>query len=172
MKDFGKWNFKKNIICNNFLKLFNKTKNSNNIFEKLEKLGINKNDCIVLGSGILNAKNIRQSKDVDLLVGEEIFEKLKQDNSWNFEVKLTKNGINREALKKDGYDIKKDFWISNEDSELISDFDLFEKYIETEKINGWTFVSLKTILSAKSQQKREKDLEDCKLIKEYLKNNL
>jgi hypothetical protein len=77
----------------------------------------------------------------------------------------------RESLKYDGIDLKKDFWITKSDDGLINDFDTFFKLIDTEKVDGWTFISLKTILAAKLQLKREKDKKDCELIKEYLINN-
>jgi hypothetical protein len=158
-------------ICD--LNISNSENKSNRIFEILEKNKMSKDDCIVLGSAILEVKNIRKAGDLDLLVREEIFEDFKKNNvTWEYKLKIKDNGAKREILKGDGLDLKKAFWISNEDYEYITDFDLYKKFIEVENIDGWTFTSLRTLLSAKSQTRREKDLEDCKLIKEYLKNNL
>jgi hypothetical protein len=139
--------------------------------KRLADTGISKKDCIVMGTGILQAKGIREARDIDLLVRENVFEDCKRNPKWTYQSKSFIGGVMRESLKYDGIDLKKDFWITKSDDGLINDFDTFFKLIDTEKVDGWTFISLKTILAAKLQLKREKDKKDCELIKEYLINN-
>ena len=41
------------------------------IKNKLIELGLNSENAVVIGSGILNALNLRESKDIDVVVTEE-----------------------------------------------------------------------------------------------------
>ena len=46
------------------------------IKSKLYELGLNPENAVVIGSGILNALNLRESKDIDVVVTEEKYREL------------------------------------------------------------------------------------------------
>lgn len=43
----------------------------NNIEVELNNLGLNSDNAVVIGSGILNALNLRESGDIDVIVTKE-----------------------------------------------------------------------------------------------------
>lgn len=148
---------------------------ANLFFERLNETGLSKDDYIVLGSGVLQAKGIRKSGDVDLLVKKEVFENLKKNSEWEL---VEKNTIKKEGLPKREYlikyftsgkvELRKEFFISCFDKNFSGYFESYPKFVNTELINNVRFESLKTVLMEKSYQAREKDLDDVLLIKKYL----
>jgi hypothetical protein len=48
----------------------------------LQKLGLNPNNSIVIGSGILQALGIRKSKDMDIVATQEIYNSLKKSGKF------------------------------------------------------------------------------------------
>lgn len=47
-----------------------------NIKNKLSEIGLTSESSIVIGSGILNVLNLRESKDIDIVVTEEKYREL------------------------------------------------------------------------------------------------
>lgn len=139
------------------------------LFEKIESLGFDKNDFIILGSGIMQAKEIRCIGDLDILVKEELFDKLKASGGWEYK-REEFSGVERDVLLRGDVEIHNDFWIDKSDSEVRKDFNHFIKDGKTELIHGINFISLKYLLFIKSLWGRQKDLNDVRLIEEYLKN--
>ena len=130
-----------------------------NIFEKVKSLGLNLGEYVVISGGVLEAHGIRKAGDCDLVITEEVFERLKNDGwevvFWNDKFILTKNAF--EAARDCNYknylpDTKK----------LI---------LEADIINGCAFANIEETLKFKNELGREKDKKDVKLIEEYLKNN-
>ncbi len=117
--------------------------------DELKKLKLLK--YVILGSGALAVRGIRENKDLDVLVDEKTFEKLKKKYS------LSDKG----AIEIGNIEVWSHFRPWFEDANLlIEDCDI---------INGFRFMKLKYLVSWKQWCGREKDLSDLKLVEEYLK---
>lgn len=130
------------------------------IFEEIERLSLPPDQFMVLGSGIMAARGIREIGDIDLLVKEELFEELK-NNGWKYEV-IEIGGKPREKISKDGVEAFKDFWWDGGSLEPESGIAM------AEKIKGINFIPLRVLLEVKKSMNREKDIQDVILIEKYL----
>ena len=75
-----------------------------NIFEEIEKLNFPNDEFIIVGSGIMAVKGIRDTNDLDIVVSPELFEKCKNDG-WEIQ-SWTKEGIEgMDWLKKGNIDL-------------------------------------------------------------------
>lgn len=130
-----------------------------NILKEIQKLNFPSSDFIIVGSGILDVKKIRDSQDIDLLVNNTMFQTLKKEG-WKFEI------INGKEVVS--YDIFEAFTEFNNIP--------FENFIKNkhwvEKIDGFYFNSLPKLLSIKKEWEREKDIRDVQLITQYLESRL
>ena len=50
--------------------------------ERVKDLGLPLGQLIVIGSGLLDQLGIRAASDIDLVVSNELFNALKNDNAW------------------------------------------------------------------------------------------
>ncbi len=133
---------------------------------KLQKIGLNPNNSIVIGSGILQAMNIRKSHDIDLVVSTEMFDILRKSEKFEYSTKHE-----TETLKDNIFDIHK-YWKVLGKTYSLNDF--VENSII---IGGVRYTSLDFIYRAKkswieAKTARPKDIEDIKLINMYLKNKV
>jgi hypothetical protein len=55
------------------------------IKNKLDELGLNSNNAVVIGSGILSALNLRESKDIDVVATKEKYKELFGNNRFHKE---------------------------------------------------------------------------------------
>jgi len=130
-----------------------------NKFEKqiieLKSLNLPCDEYAVFGSGPLAVHGIRESKDIDIIVKPELWNKLIK----KYSVKKADCGGN--CFKVNKIEIYQDWrpWFDDV-NKLINDADIFE---------GIKFVKLKYVLEWKKAYAREKDLKDVKLIEEYQK---
>lgn len=132
------------------------------IFLELRKLDLPSNQYIVVGSGIMSAKGIRPTNDLDIVTTPEIFEKYKRKNGWEL-FDWTKPGITgKEWLRKDAVELYQQ--LSRKDGSL-SVADLLE---DSEIINGVPFISLERLIEFKQEYGRPKDFEDIQLIRDYV----
>lgn len=133
--------------------------------EELEKIGLNPDNSVVIGSGILSALGIRESKDIDLVVDQENYNRLKSDGHFKKET----NHVGTEILTDDvfeigvGWNVLGKNWMFN---------DFLDK---SEIINGVRYHTLEFLLEVKrswlkDSDVRQKDFDDVKLIEDYLKN--
>jgi len=128
----------------------------------LQSIGLNSNNSVVIGSGILGALGIRKSNDIDLVVTQEKYDLLKK--SGNFEVK-EKRG--KEILAKDLYEVMTGWDVLDKNYK-------FEDFLnESTIINGARYMSLDLLYRVKKSwlddaDVRPKDISDVKLIEEYL----
>ena len=124
----------------------------NNFLEELEKLNLPKKEYAIFGSGPLAVRGLRDSSDLDVIVKEELWEKLSKKYSLN------KNGGlqigNIEVYNK---------WLEDKNINHLID--------SAEKIAGYKFVKLEYVLAWKETMGRDKDKKDVELIKKYLKIN-
>jgi hypothetical protein len=134
--------------------------------KNLETIGLDSNNSIVIGSGILQALEIRKSNDIDLVVSNETFNSLKK--SGNFKIKTGFGG--REVLYNDLFEIGKEWLVLGESQNLI---DLSKGSIVIDNVR---YLALDLLYKIKKSwitvgTAREKDIKDVKLIEKY-KNNL
>lgn len=132
--------------------------------KELSKLSLDETNCVVIGSGILNALGIRESHDIDVIVNEEVFEKLK----GNRDLKQIINEYDNPMLVNEKVEIALG-WINNPNISFFYD-DLLNSNCTT-IIDEVRYLNLETILKIKKIWNREKDKKDVKLIEEYLKKN-
>lgn len=130
--------------------------------EILEKLSLNSDNSVVIGSGILQALGIRKSKDIDLVVTQEVYDALKE--SGKFKVS---NNHGRETLSDGKFEIGTNWYVLDKHY-TVEDFKS-----ESAIIDGVRYVTLDFLYRAKKSwltQKdvRPKDVEDVKLMEEYL----
>lgn len=71
-----------------------------NIKDELKKLGLSPDNSIVIGSGILSTLGIRESKDIDVVVDENVYLRLSSDSRFK---KSENHG--REILVDDLFEI-------------------------------------------------------------------
>ena len=132
-----------------------------NIKSKLAGLNLLTNNSIVIGSGIMNALNIRPSNDIDVVVSSSTYENLRTSGKFNVE---TKHG--RQILTDSIFEIGKSW------SVLGKDYNLTDLLKESVIINDVHYITLDFLLSVKEswlqdENVRQKDLEDVQLIKEH-----
>lgn len=132
-----------------------------NIFAEVKKLNFPSDQYIIVGSGIMAAKGIRETNDLDIIVTPWLFEKSISEG-WEVH-QWTKESIpGKDWLKRDNVELyiqlsRKTGGISAE--ELLKDAELIEDI---------PFISLETLIDFKREYGRSKDFEDIKRIEEYL----
>ena len=135
------------------------------IFTKIKELGFPPDQYIVVGSGILAAKGIRQTNDLDIVVTPELFDKCKAEG-WEV-LPWTKESIpGKDWLKKGEIEV---YVQLSRKSGGISATELLKK---AEIIEGIPFITLESLIDFKREYGRPKDFEDIKVIEACLKNTL
>ncbi|HHV96231.1 MAG TPA: ParB N-terminal domain-containing protein [Clostridiaceae bacterium] len=131
------------------------TKYLSELEEVTKKYNLSKSDFCIVGSSILELKNIRKSNDVDIVVA---YAKRREITDTNRACKISKN-----------VEIVGRGWaacLCIDDEELITN----SKYHF--EINGFKFVKLELLYLKKLNMKREKDIEDIRMIEECFRNGL
>ncbi len=133
-----------------------------NIFEAVRELNFPDGKYIVVGSGILAAKGIRETNDLDIIVTPDLFEKLKSEE-WTV-YPWTKESISgRDWLKKNN--VEAYIQLSRKTGGISAE----ELLKNAEVINGIPFITLEQLVDFKREYGRPKDFDDIKLIEEYLR---
>jgi hypothetical protein len=140
-------------------KIINHLRITYGIFEEVKSLNLPAGKYVVVGSGPMVAKGMREFHDIGILVTEDVFEKLSKEPGW----KLSKGEAGRKVLKKDIFEIDKVFWCKDYQPDTI------ELIKNAEMINGIPFLQLSELIKFKQQLGRRKDLRDIVLIEKYLK---
>jgi hypothetical protein len=128
------------------------------IISDVKKLQLPVGKYSVVGGSALAARGIREAGDIDLIVTEDLYEKLKAD------------GWEEKEKKPDHYHLYKG------NVEVAKSFAHIERCKlqpenvigGSEIINGVPFMSLNDLLELKRAMAREKDLRDIRLIENYL----
>lgn len=128
-----------------------------NIVSKVKELGLPSSSYVVVGSGTLDVLGIRGSKDVDLVVSPEVYEKLKlegwQEKSYDDGTSFLVSGIYEVALTWDDISNKPNL------ANLLQDAHI---------VDSIPFVNVKRLMGWKKRKGRDKDITDIELIKSYL----
>jgi NOL1/NOP2/sun family putative RNA methylase len=127
-----------------------------------ESINLKPEDFAVFGSGPLGIRNLRESKDIDIVVNKNAWEKLLKTH------KPIKNKIDYgEHINIENIEIYKDWkpWINETAETLIESADI---------IKGIRFVKLRYVLEWKKEDKREghieKNARDIILIEKFMQN--
>lgn len=127
------------------------------LLEEFKKLNLPDGKYVIYGSGPLGIREIREVHDLDVVVTDDLYKKLleKYFKKEKIEEKKRFIKLNRIEIIPASYSLIKDI------KKVIADADI---------IDGLRFVRLKDLLRWKRKMGRQKDFEDIKLIKNYLKN--
>lgn len=126
------------------------------IIEKIKNLNLPFGEYVVIGSGILEALNIRTAVDVDIAVLPELYKQLKETGEWK---ECEKHG--KYYLEKESFEIATGVSWGNYKPAVE------EIIASAELIDGIPFMNLDELCKFKEALGREKDFEDIKLIKNY-----
>ena len=134
------------------------------IKSKLNELGLTPDNTIVIGSGILNALKIRESNDIDVVVSPEKYQSLALDGRFKKEMKR-----GREILTSDLLEIMTSWTVLGK----TWTFDNLQD--QSVVIGGVRYNTVQFLLDAKRSwladaDVRQKDIDDVKLMENYLKN--
>lgn len=132
------------------------------IKNKLDGLGLNSDNAVVIGSGILSALNLRESKDIDVIATEGKYKELSSNNRFHKE-----QNHGREILADDLFEIGT-IW------NVVGKNWKFEDLLNNSTIiDGVRYNSVEFLLNAKRRwiadgEGRQKDIDDVKLMEHYL----
>lgn len=125
------------------------------VVEMVKSLGLNINDYVVIGGGVLEVLDLRQTVDVDLVVSKSIYGKFK-DLGWKEYIQ----DDGKKILSKRGYKIMMHY--------MRRDLRRLTKYSFIK--NGVRFMGINDLIESKECLGRSKDLEDIDLLNKYLKS--
>ncbi|MEK9153672.1 MAG: hypothetical protein AAB723_03685 [Patescibacteria group bacterium] len=134
------------------------------IKDKLNEMGLSPDNAVVIGSGILNVLKIRESNDIDVVVTLEKYQNLALDSRFKKEMKR-----GREILSGDLLEIMASWTVLNKTWTFDN---LLEQSVV---IDGVRYNTIQFLLNAKrswlaDKDVRQKDIDDVKLMEDYLKN--
>ena len=133
-------------------------------FENVKKLNLPNDHFVVVGSGALSVREIRDSKDIDVIVTELL---------WSQMIKKYKVGVN--SFGVENLELDDDIEILNPaqsifgNSEIIPLEEIFKK---ADVFDGIRFINLDHLKKFKKELGREKDLKDIDLIDTYIKSRV
>ncbi len=126
------------------------------LFQKVKELHLPVGKYALFGSAPLAIRGIRECRDIDMIVSEDVWEEYKR-KGW--ECAVAAHGS--EYLSHDDIELWKD-WYPGE-------WDVSDIIAKAEIIDGLPFVTLDTVVKWKKLKGREKDIRDIELIEEFLK---
>jgi hypothetical protein len=126
---------------------------------ELKSLNLPIGEYVIVSSGSMAIRGIRECSDLDLLISDSLFEELSKKYPSVEAPQISKIAIgNIECLHVR----------ENPDDLYPTDRQINEADI----IEGFPFQNLETCLYFKEKEGREKDLRDVELIREYMKSNV
>lgn len=131
---------------------------------ELSKFSLDETNSVVIGFGILNALGLRRAKDIDLVINEEVFQRLRGNERLKEEV----NEYGAVTLKSGIMEIGVG-WADDSGFSFVYE-DLLRNN-QTTVVDGVRYLNLETLLKIKKMWAREKDLQDIAMIERYLEEN-
>lgn len=132
-----------------------------NIFEEVKKLDFPSNQFMVVGSGIMAIKGIRDAYDLDIVVSQELFDRCKNEG-WELKPWTRSGRLGKDWLKGNIADLMTEIQSGDED------YDLEKLKKDGEFIAGVWFLSLNQLIKFKRNYGRPKDFDDIVLMEKYL----
>jgi len=135
--------------------------NQQEVISKIKEINLPFGEYMIIGGASLAVRDLRETKDLDILVLPERFEVLSTFYSFDkqYEAKW-----NRKRLKSDNIEIYPDLLLETKDIY----FDVVELIKNVEVIDDIPLQPLDNLIICKQDSGREKDLADIKLIKTYI----
>lgn len=128
------------------------------IYQKVKSLKLPKDKYVVFAGSALEGYGIRKSKDIDIVVTKDVYQKLK-----NKEWKEVVEPSGHKVLKKGIFGIGNNFHYNGYRTST-------ENLIKTANIiKGVPFADLKEVIKFKKVANRDKDKKDVELINQHLK---
>ena len=132
------------------------------IKSKLIELGLDSDNAVVVSSGILNALNIRESRDIDVVVTEEKYKELSDNRRF-----VKKQNHGREILDDGLFEIGTSWTV------LGKTWKFNDLLNHSTTIDGVRYNTIEFLLNTKRRwiadgEGREKDIDDVKLMEQYL----
>ncbi len=127
------------------------------LLAELKTLKLPQDKFAITSSGPLGVRNLREINDLDIIVYPEVWRELIKNHP------VTKEN-NFESIYIGNLQIlgKGSWFTDNQFGSIESQID------DADEIDGFKYVQLSTILAIKQLKTREKDIQDVKLIKDYL----
>lgn len=134
-----------------------------NFKEELKKIPLDDSNSVVIGSGILNALGIRESRDIDVVVESEKFYQLLEEETLSGFVNETGSFLLTNGVVEisDGWHIEK----------LGIDLSFEKLKPQSTVIDGVRYANIELVLEIKRLWAREKDIKDVSLIENFLEKN-
>ena len=130
-----------------------------NIIERAEALNLPPTDYIITCSGVLDVLNLREASDIDLVVSEPLFERLKA-SGWRETVSM----LGDRALLSVGVEA---FLVWDNSTPVPN----LAELKETEMVvDGVPFVAPERLIAWKRQLNRPKDQRDVELLQQWLRS--
>lgn len=130
-----------------------------NHINELNELKIPRNKVLLAGSAVLTLYGLRNNKDLDVTIPKNIFDKFRKDKRLKYSTTPTGN----EILSYKNVDLHHDNWP-------------FKNSVEDELkrslvVDGYHFYTLERLIEWKKIVNRQKDKDDIKVIKDFMKKN-
>ncbi len=132
------------------------------IFKRIEKFNLPRGQYAVFGSALLDVWGLRDANDLDIIVTPELFEQLKNEG-WE-----EKQGNGFSILSRLDADVT-----TVQDRPTNGDYnpDRLQLIKEAIEINGIRFVRVEEVIACKTAYNRPKDLQDIKMLQDYLSSH-
>lgn len=128
--------------------------------QNLKALNLPPKEFVIVSSGSLAVRGIREAKDLDVIVSDKLWTELTKRYSV-----FEKDGVQRIDC---GNDIE---ILENDSGKTITHLiPVSEVFANADTIDGIQYMNLEQLKKIKLHFGREKDLKDIALIDEYLKN--
>lgn len=125
------------------------------IKELVERLNISMDEYVVIGGGVLEIIGLRETREVDLAVSDQVYARYRDEEHWKEYVQ--DNG--RRILTHNGYNLMRT-WMGNSFSRIKR-----ESFIK----DGIRCMDVAMLVESKRRLGRKKDLADVTLLTRYLK---
>ncbi len=134
------------------------------MLEELDSLSLPVNEYIIAGSGPMGIRGIRDIKDLDLVVSDELWKRL----AGKYETVDGDLGT-KKIIISDMIEVLGTLSLTYDESGLTPKVD--ELIEEAEFIEGHPYMSLSHTVFFKCKRRRKKDLDDVSLIYDWLRKN-
>ncbi len=130
------------------------------LLTKLKSLNLPIGQYVIISSGVMAVREIREANDLDIVVTRSLWKKLvsKYNTEGTNHRLVIRPDPNIEILGP-AYDPSQDL------------FDVDELVSDCEVINGVSYLKLETVKKIKEKMGRDKDLKDIELINQYLRTH-
>ena len=137
------------------------TENFKKLLKNLKDLDLPEGQFVVIGSGPLAVRGMRDTNDLDVVVTQDVWGELIK----KYPVIVNSEGINRIDFGNGIETLERNIRSIFTNSSVVPFDEIFEK---PDVFEGVQFMNLNHLKKIKLKMGREKDLADVKLIDEYL----